>query len=108
MDVADVVLYGLSIVQPMVTPASLEIPTLATEFFGLLGWLVESYPNKVCQTLTSARALSAWHTQIVQLSLDSLSQNESEISKRCLFPIERLIYSSKTNLRSVTWAVVIA
>ena len=48
MDVADVVLYGLSIVQPMVTPEALQFPALATEFFGILGWLVENYPHKVC------------------------------------------------------------
>jgi len=44
---ADVVLFGLSILQPLITPDALQYPPLAKEFFALFGWLVESYPHKV-------------------------------------------------------------
>jgi len=54
---ADVVFYGLSIVQPLVSPQSLEHPSLATEFFGLLGWLIETYPHKVGHELARLIAL---------------------------------------------------
>ncbi|EKX40787.1 hypothetical protein GUITHDRAFT_113055 [Guillardia theta CCMP2712] len=47
MDVADVVLFGLSLLQPLITPESLQYPAISKEFFSLLGWLIESYPHKV-------------------------------------------------------------
>jgi hypothetical protein len=47
MDVGDVVLYGLSLIQPLITPETLGFPALAREYFTFLSWLIETYAHKV-------------------------------------------------------------
>ena len=47
MDVGDVVVYGISLIQPLITPEALGFPALAREYFAFLSWLCETYPNKV-------------------------------------------------------------
>ncbi|KAJ1479106.1 hypothetical protein T484DRAFT_2898447 [Baffinella frigidus] len=49
MDVADVVLYGLGLIQPLITPEALQVPALAKAFFNLLGWLMEAHPHKIAE-----------------------------------------------------------
>jgi len=47
LDVGDVVLYGLSLIQPLITPEALGYPALAREYFAFLSWLIETYPHKI-------------------------------------------------------------
>ena len=42
LDVGDVVLYGLSLIQPLITPEALGYPALAREYFAFLSWLIET------------------------------------------------------------------
>ena len=85
MDVGDVVLYGLSLIQPLITPEALGYPALARDYFGFLSWLIETYPHKV--SVMQQPALDP----IVACLLHGISQAaETEIARKSVEALDAL------------------
>jgi hypothetical protein len=92
MDVGDVVLYGLSLIQPLITPEALGYPALAREYFTFLSWLIETYPHKVC--VMQKPMLDP----IVACLLHGISQAaESEIARKSVEALDALASHTLTS-----------
>ena len=46
---ADVCLYGLNIIMPLMTVDLLKFPSLCMQYFKMITFVCEIYPDKVCQ-----------------------------------------------------------
>jgi len=46
--VTDVIFYGLQQIIPLMTQGLLQFPTLCTQYFSLVGFMMDTYPDKVC------------------------------------------------------------
>ena len=46
--VTDVIFLGLQQILPLMTQGLLQLPTLCSQFFDLVGFMMETYPAKVC------------------------------------------------------------
>lgn len=46
--VTDVIFFGLSQIIPLMTRGLLQFPTLCTQYFSLVGFMMDTYPEKVC------------------------------------------------------------
>ena len=46
--VTDVIFLGLQQILPLMTQGLLQLPTLCSQFFDLVGFMMETYPEKVC------------------------------------------------------------
>jgi len=46
--VTDVLLFGLQQILPLMTQGLLQFPTLCTQYFSLVGFVMDTYPEKVC------------------------------------------------------------
>ena len=46
--VTDVVFFGLQQIIPLMTQGLLQYPTLCTQYFSLVGFMMDTYPDKVC------------------------------------------------------------
>ena len=49
MTAADVCLYGLNIIMPLMTVDLLKFPSLCMQYFKMITFVCEIYPDKVCQ-----------------------------------------------------------
>ena len=47
--VTDMIFFGLQQLLPLMTQGLLQFPTLCTQFFELVGFMMDTYPEKVCQ-----------------------------------------------------------
>lgn len=46
--VTDVIFFGLQQIIPLMTQGLLQYPTLCTQYFSLVGFMMDTYPDKVC------------------------------------------------------------
>jgi hypothetical protein len=46
--VTDVIFFGLQQIIPLMTQGLLQFPTLCTQYFSLVGFMMDTYPDKVC------------------------------------------------------------
>lgn len=46
---ADVCLFGLNIIMPLMSRELLRLPTLCSQYFKMVTFIAEIYPSKVCQ-----------------------------------------------------------
>lgn len=46
--VTDMIFFGLQQILPLMTQGLLQFPTLCSQFFDLIGFMMETYPEKVC------------------------------------------------------------
>jgi len=46
--VTDVIFFGLQQILPLMTSGLLQFPTLCTQYFSLVGFMMDTYPEKVC------------------------------------------------------------
>lgn len=46
--VTDVIFFGLQQIIPLMTQGLLQYPTLCTQYFALVGFMMDTYPDKVC------------------------------------------------------------
>lgn len=46
--VTDVIFFGLQQILPLMTQGLLQFPTLCSQFFDLVGFMMDTYPEKVC------------------------------------------------------------
>lgn len=46
--ITDVIFFGLQQILPLMTEGLLQYPTLCTQYFSLVGFMMDTYPDKVC------------------------------------------------------------
>jgi hypothetical protein len=46
--VTDIIFFGLQQIIPLMTQGLLQFPTLCTQYFSLVGFMMDTYPEKVC------------------------------------------------------------
>lgn len=46
--ITDVIFFGLKMIIPLMTRGLLQYPTLCTQYISLVGFMVDTYPDKVC------------------------------------------------------------
>lgn len=46
--VTDIIFFGLQQIIPLMTQGLLQFPTLCTQYFSLVGFMMDTYPDKVC------------------------------------------------------------
>ncbi|KAL7554094.1 hypothetical protein ACHAWF_017981 [Thalassiosira exigua] len=48
-EITDVIFFGLQQILPLMTKGLLEYPTLCQHYFSLVGFMVETYPERLCE-----------------------------------------------------------
>ncbi|XP_068202365.1 LOW QUALITY PROTEIN: exportin-4-like [Palaemon carinicauda] len=97
---ADVCLYGLNIIMPLMSHELLRLPTLCSQYFKMVTFIAEIYPSKVCQLpedlmknlLASIElGLTSFGPDVGTLSFDFLVVLGSYIHKNCNmeFPVRQ-------------------
>ncbi|CAL4064528.1 unnamed protein product, partial [Meganyctiphanes norvegica] len=89
---ADVCLFGLNIIMPLMSRELLRLPTLCSQYFKMVTFIAEIYPSKVCQLpedlmknlLASIElGLTSFGPDVGTLSFDFLVVLGSYIHKNC-------------------------
>ncbi|KAG7176057.1 Exportin-4-like [Homarus americanus] len=89
---ADVCLFGLNIIMPLMSRELLRLPTLCSHYFKMVTFIAEIYPSKVCQLpedlmknlLASIElGLTSFGADVGTLSFDFLVVLGSYIHKNC-------------------------
>ncbi|XP_002740804.1 exportin-4-like [Saccoglossus kowalevskii] len=79
---ADIVLYGLNIIVPLMNAELLKFPTLCSQYYKLISFICEIYPEKICQLpeqlfkslLGSIElGLTSFGLEVTKLCFDSIS-----------------------------------
>ncbi|XP_063590971.1 exportin-4-like [Penaeus indicus] len=89
---ADVCLFGLNIIMPLMSPELLRLPTLCSQYFKMVTFIAEIYPSKVCQLpedlmknllVSIELGLTSFGPDVGTLSFDFLVVLGSYIHKNC-------------------------
>ncbi len=83
--ITDIIFFGLQQIIPLMTQGLLQYPTLCTQYFSLVGFMMDTYQEQV-----STLPLDLFHTLIESL-LWGMSHHDAFVSKSCLQGIGSLV-----------------
>ncbi len=83
--VTDIIFFGLQQIIPLMTQGLLQYPTLCTQYFSLVGFMMDTYQEQV-----SALPFDLFHALIESL-LWGMSHHDAFVSKSCLQGIGSLV-----------------
>lgn len=78
VQVTDMIFYGLQQIIPLMTEGLLQYPTLCSKYFSLVGFMMDTYPSKLC-----ALPPDLFHS-IMQSILYGMKHHDSSIAKYSL------------------------
>lgn len=90
---ADVCIYGLNFIMPLMTLELLKYPQLCTQYFRMITFICEFYPDKVCELQTDLLSkllqsiqlgLTNFGSDVVTWSLEAIQLLATNIYKRSL------------------------
>lgn len=94
--VTEMIFFGLQQILPLMTQGLLQYPTLCKQFFDLVGFMMDTYPDKVCvlpstlfESLTESLLFGMCHhnAEIAKCSLQGLTSIAKEhLASRALQP----------------------
>lgn len=83
--ITDVIFFGLQQILPLMSQGLLQFPTLCQQYFSLVGFMVETYPDNLC----ALPSVELFHSLLDSL-LFGMSQSDPLVSKSSLVGLASL------------------